>query len=882
MKVYRNGKRAIARNKTGPRNLVLLTCLFVLSFIAATVVPAIAGRLESNAPLPVEIVERSPASPTLLQTGKQYYEAGQYSEAANLWQQAARAYADRGERFNQVQALNYLSFAYQKLGQWSEARAAIDTSIELLQGSVERESRGVALLAQALNARGSLQLASGKTEAALETWQQAEAAYDRAGDESGKLGSRINQAQALQALGQYRRSKTLLEQLAEELRARPDSLLKADGLRSLGTALQTIGDLLQSKAILEESWAISQQLGERSDTAATLLSIGNIARDLEQNDVAKAYYQEAAKQTTTAIARAQIRLNLLSLLVTLEERSEARALIPSLESDLSSLAPSRASIYARVNLAESWIGMEKGESAMRNGQSIARLLAAGVQQAREIRDRRAEAYALYQLGKLYDLTGQEQEAKNLTEQALQIAQNIDAADIAARAAAELGSILKQQKNFDSAIAAYQTAYNNLQSLRSDLVAINPDVQFTFKESVEPIYRELVSLLLQPPSVSPDLKGVGEVSQSNLKQAREVIEALQLAELDNFFRDACLDVKPAQIDEIDTQAAVIYPILLRDRLEVILSLPGQPLRNYATPLPAAQVEAIVGQARSSLYLGYSSQERLRLSEQIYNWLIRPAEDDLASSKIATLVFVLDGPLRNLPMAALYDGQQYLLEKYSVAISSGLQLFPQGLETQHLNILTAGITEARQGFSALPGVQEEIAEIISEVQSAVLLDREFTRQAFQEKINNQSFRVVHLATHGQFSSNPEDTFLLTWDNKLSIQDFDLLFQKRRVGLLQPIELLVLSACQTASGDNRATLGLAGLALRSGAYSTLASLWSVNDQSTAALMSEFYRQLVQPNRPISKAEALRQAQLALRTNPLYDHPYFWAAFVLVGNWL
>ncbi len=105
---------------------------------------------------------------------------------------------------------------------------------------------------------------------------------------------------------------------------------------------------------------------------------------------------------------------------------------------------------------------------------------------------------------------------------------------------------------------------------------------------------------------------------------------------------------------------------------------------------------------------------------------------------------------------------------------------------------------------------------------------------------------------------------------------------MGILKPIELLVLSACQTASGDKRATLGLAGLALRSGASSTLASLWSVNDESTANLMSEFYRQLTEPNQFISKAEALRQAQLSMLKNPLYDHPYFWASFVLVGNWL
>ncbi len=494
-----------------------------------------------------------------------------------------------------------------------------------------------------------------------------------------------------------------------------------------------------------------------------------------------------------------------------------------------------------------------------------------MQQAKQIQDKRAEAYALNELGKLYEQNQQWQDAKNLTQQVLQIAQEIDGNDITARAAWQLGRILFQQGDITGAIASYRNAYNNLQSLRSDLVAINPDAQFNFRDNVEPVYRQFASLLLQP-----------NANQADIKQARTVIEALQLAELDNFFRDACLDIKPAQIDEIDTQAAVFYPIILSDRLEVILSLPKQPLRHYSTPLGASQVESVLQKMYSSLYLGYSSQERKQFSQQIYEWLISPALSDLNISKITTLVFVPDGFFRNLPMAALYDGKQYLVERYAIAISSGLQLFPQSLERQKPTALTVGLTEARQGFSALPGVLVELNQIANELNSKILLDRQFTRQTFQEKMNATSFEIVHLATHGQFSSNPEETFLLAWDGKINIQDFDQFFQKRRLGILKPIELLVLSACQTASGDKRATLGLAGLALRSGASSTLASLWSVNDESTANLMSEFYRQLTEPNQFISKAEALRQAQLSMLKNPLYDHPYFWASFVLVGNWL
>ncbi|MEC4983887.1 MAG: CHAT domain-containing protein [Oscillatoria sp. PMC 1068.18] len=862
------------------QKLLLFCCWFTVSLILVTGIPAIAFY---NAESPAIIAQKSRAKSDLaqlfqqestpaqlLQIGKQFYQNGQFSQAIDFWQQAAEIYRQQAEVFNQAQVLNYLSLAYQELGELKNAEEALKNSLEILSNQNQNEDKKIAILAQNLNTKGSLELARGQSQTALETWQKAEAAYTRANNEIGKLGSQINQAQALKALGKYRQAKLLLEKLVIQLQTQPDSLLKAQGLRSLGIALQTSGDLLQSKEILEQSWAISQKFAANTDTSATLMSIGNIARDLEQYEVARDYYQEAAKLAVNELNRLQAELNLISLFVETEQWEQAAALIAEVELKIAELAPSRSSIYARVNLAASATELAK-QTQQKNRQTIASIVATGVQQAREIGDRRAEAYSLYQLSKIYSENQQWSEAQTLIQQALQIAQQLDAADLVARTAAELGSILKQQGNLEAAKSAYREAYQNLQSLRSDLVAIDSEIQYNFTSSVEPIYRQFVSILLQP-----------DATQDDLQQAREVIEALQIVELDNFFQDACLDVKPVQIDQIDTEAAVIYPIILPSRLEVILSLPNQPLRHYSTQIPAPEIETTLQKAFSSLYLGYSNQERLRLFQKIYDWLIKPAETELNRQRIATLVFVLDGSLRNLPMAALYDGQQYLIEKYSIALSSGLQLFPQGLAKQKLNALTVGLTEARQGFSPLPAVEAEIKQIAEEIDTKVLLDREFTTSQFQKSIGDRSFSIVHLATHGQFSSNPEETFLLTWDNRLNVTELDVLFEKRRVGILKPIELLVLSACESASGDRRATLGLAGLALRSGAYSTLASLWSVNDESTALLMSEFYQQLTQQNQSITKAEAIRQAQLALLKNPVYDHPYFWAAFVLIGNWL
>ncbi|MEQ8975461.1 MAG: CHAT domain-containing protein [Coleofasciculus sp. C1-SOL-03] len=516
-----------------------------------------------------------------------------------------------------------------------------------------------------------------------------------------------------------------------------------------------------------------------------------------------------------------------------------------------------------------------------NPQTVAQILTTGIEQAKALGDKRAESYALGYLGQIYEYTQQWSEAKTLTEQALLLAQSVNSPDIAYLWQWQLGRLLKAQIDrgiaddsaYPSAVAAYQEAIHSLNSLRNDLVATNLELQFSFRESVEPIYRQLVSLLLQP--------GSKAVSQENLVQAREVIESLQLAELDNFFREACLTAQPEPVDQVDGNAAVIYPIILPDRLEVIVAIANQPLRHYATDISETEIETVLAQTRRSLRRVASDRERLPLFNQLYNWLVQPIETELAASEIKTLVFALDGSLKSLPMAALYDGENYLIEKYSVVLTPSLQILePQPLSRTPIKVLVGGLSEAKQNFPPLPGVESEVQQIQAEIPAQVLLNQQFTSDALQKEISAAPFPVVHLATHGQFSSDAEDTFILAWDDRVNVKELGEVLQVREERERQPIELLVLSACQTAAGDKRAALGIAGVAVRSGARSTLATLWSVDDQSTAMLMVKFYQELAQAN--VTKAEALRQAQLALLQQSRFRHPYYWSPFVLLGNWL
>ncbi|MCX7595310.1 MAG: CHAT domain-containing protein, partial [Fischerella sp.] len=274
------------------------------------------------------------------------------------------------------------------------------------------------------------------------------------------------------------------------------------------------------------------------------------------------------------------------------------------------------------------------------------------------------------------------------------------------------------------------------------------------------------------------------------------------------------------------------------------------------------------------------------------LIQSVETQLNTNQIKNLVFVLNGRLQKVPMAALYNGQQYLIEKYGVALVPSLQLIdPKLLKREKIKVLAAGVSKQIQIqgeiFPALVNVPKELDEIKEAFPSSLkLLNQEFTTQTIQNQLK-ENFPVVHLATHGLFSSNPQKNFIITGDGKsISINELSNLLRKQESNL----ELLVLSACETATGDERAMLGLAGTAVRSGARSTLATLWPVSDASTARLMGEFYKELTKPG--VKKLNALRTAQLSqiksLRSKPLFDelkslppHPYFWASYVLVGNW-
>jgi CHAT domain-containing protein len=750
--------------------------------------------------------------------------------------------------------------------------------------------------AQAFNQQGAKYLATGQADLALQSWKQAHRLYSQAKDPAGMIGSQINQAQALQSLGFYQQSLLLLRSISSTLQQQPNSSIKAQGLLSLGNSLRGLRQLekknekpgtpLGAKEILKQALSIANAVQDFNTAAQIKLSLGNTLQLLgtEQSATAIETYKELAT-ATDPLLKVQAEINLYRLESAEGSAANTQEFIVTIRKELDALPASRQTAHAYINLAET---IKKNKSdALTDKDSllqVAKLLTTAIEQAKTIKDDRSHIQALDSLANLYERNAQYAAAQDLTQQALVLAENLPAPDLAYRLHWQMGRVLAAQNRDASSIASYRQAINHLGSLRNDLVALDADVQFSFRNSVEPVYRELVALLLKAEEKTP---------VANLADARDLIEALQVAELQSFLHQGCLDNdanlgnRTVQIDRIDKTAAVIYPIVLPDRVAVIAALPQQPLRYYssATKIPAETLLANVTKLRSRVEeVEFTPQQEKtfnRQSKQIYDQIIAPMSADLQRINPQTLVFVLDGALRNMPMSALYDGKQYLVEKYKLALTPGLRLLPPKgtVEKGKIQVFAGGITEARQGFVALPGVQPEIESINRLIPNKSLVNADFNDLLVSNSLVNNNSQIVHLATHGQFSSNAEETFLLTWDNRIDLGKLNSLVKDRSSQSDNAINLLVLSACQTAVGDDRATLGLAGVAVRAGARSTIASLWSVSDEATQLLMSNLYQKLVATN--LGKAESLQTAQQSLLRTKEYRAPFYWAPFILVGNW-
>jgi CHAT domain-containing protein len=518
---------------------------------------------------------------------------------------------------------------------------------------------------------------------------------------------------------------------------------------------------------------------------------------------------------------------------------------------------------AQINLAESLLKAIDLDSSF---ASLSQANADAVLKTAEASgDMRIASRAYGVRGLLLKRSGRNVEAIAELGKAASSAQSIRAADLAYQWNWELGKLNETEGHRDKALEYYGASVDSLTALRKEMTQLNPEIQYELRDKVEPIYREYMSLLLN--SEKPDLKKTISVNES-----------LQTAEVEIYLQCNLLKTTSLlDLSDPNSPDAAVYIIRLPKRYAVIVRSKDGALKHrlIEAKIVEADLELLRRNIHSDLFNNLTEQKYRKLFGNVYQSLFLPINDLLP--KEGTLVLELDRELQSIPWGMLYDGQHYLIERYSLAYSLGSELRnQQQTKKSRLRALVGGLSEKTNDsfFGALPSVLNEVKGIKTLIQSETLLNKNFTASALLAK--SKGYPIIHLASHGQFSSDPQETFILGWNERITLSKLSNLVQNQETN---PLELLVLSACTTAVGDNRATLGIAGTAVQSGARSTVATLWLVNDNSQALLMEAFYKALKDGK---SKADALRIAQLSLLRgkSQQYRSPYFWGSAILIGS--
>ena len=716
----------------------------------------------------------------------------------------------------------------------------------------------------------------------LSEWSQAEKLFASVGDTTGESRALLRKGSAYLALGKYLDAVTNLQRALILGEDSNDIQLLASITSTLGNTYFILGRTEEGRQLLETSIVLAKDAGEMDIVAKTKNNLGNLYASQGWYRKAMKAYREClsiadAFRLETLAAKASV--NLARTMLISGDKGEANLVLENARVKTQKLARSHDKSYMLISIGKLYGRLEEKTAAERSTNQIiaTEIFEDAIDVSKSIDNQRALSYGLGYLGQLYEDEERYQEALRLTQLAVQAAQSIGAAESLYQWEWQTGRLLRAEGDSEGAIAAYQRAIYGLQSIRTDLTTFNRADRGSFRQTFGPIYLEYADLLLSHTNTTTDPVQV----EDYLREVRGTIELLKGAELEDYFQDDCvtaLKEKTRGIDRLDSKTAAIYPIILEDRLELLLSLPREMVRvviQVSSDVLLREVRVFRRRLEKRSTHQYMSHAR-----KLYDWIIRPLEPTLQQNGIDTLVIVPDGALRTIPMAALHDGKEFLISRYAIATTPGLTLTdPRPLAREQSTVLLGGLTESVQGFPALPNVKQELEQIQILFGGKLLQDQDFVITNMESELTRTPYSIVHVASHGQFDKDVDNTFLLTYDGKLSMGALEqyLGISKYRK---EPVELLTLSACQTAAGDDRAALGLAGIAIKAGARSALATLWFISDRASTLLISDFYQQLQNP--AVSKAEALQRSQLSLLRDRRYRHPAYWSPFLLIGNWL
>jgi len=724
---------------------------------------------------------------------------------------------------------------------------------------------------------------NGDYQQAIDYWRAAYKNYQASQNLKGQIVSLYKIATTQRVMGLHDRAIRALEIANQLLSLDKDEGLSIAVKANLAGAYLYSGRFNDAKPLFGEARSLAIKNNNASLLALISNDLGNYYALSKLPENAQLEYEksvEISQRLNDHLQAARTMSNAMLLQIAQDNEKRANQYLVSAQQSIVQAAPSYRKTQAVLKLAEASIKLARlnipdSHDALKD---MVQLLTQEQAFVEKTKNDRLSARVNKVLASFYETTGQYEDALVLAQKAMFYTQVIEATDLLYQLEWQVGRIHRNMNRPEQAIVFYQRAINTLEPIRYQIAKSISVEQAGFDDSHGNIYLELADLLLSKASRSTAEDSVSQL----LFDARRTVEQEKTAELQDYFKDSCVVETKSQVklvdDTIDQGTAVLYPILLPDRTELLISY-ATGIKQYVVDENEAEITRQVRQLRVMLEKR-RSRDYLPYAKNLYKALISPIESDLQQRNITTLVIIPGQALRTIPLSVLHDGEQFLVNKYALATTPGLTLTdPRPLKREKMKVLLSGLSEPVQGFPPLDYVRGELEQIENLYISKLLLNKKFVANSISSELQDTEYSVAHFASHAEFTGDVKDSYILTFDDRITVNElgqYAALSQSRK----KPIELLTLSACNTAAGDDRAALGLAGVAVKSGARSALASLWAINDKASSLLVTEFYRQLL--DEKVTKAVALQRAQEKLMKNIRYRHPGYWSPFLLIGNWL
>ncbi|NMG21424.1 CHAT domain-containing protein [Brasilonema bromeliae] len=882
--------------------------------------------------------------------GVDQYESGQFQKALEIYKKALVIYQEIGDKENISNTLNSLGAVSRELGQYPQAlkfyQQALTISRKVDVGKVPdtEEQNNTGLI---LNNIGLVYQSMGQYSQALEYYQQSLSLMQKIEDKLG-VGTAFNSIGGVYyERGQYSLALKFFQQALVNVQKAKDPIEEANNLNKIGQVYSQVGQYSQALKFYRQALEISKKNNDKLGEGTILNNIGFVYNVMKKYSQARDYYQQALAVFKKTDAQPNIGTTLNNIGFVYQQLGQYSQAVESIEQALTILQQvgDRAVVGRTLDsMGSAYKGMGQYSQALVSYQQALAV-------SREIGDRTAQRITLGNIGDLLAQQNKPQLAIIFYKQSVNVTEAIRAqlrslpreqqqsytttvADIYRRLADLLlqqDRVLEAQQVLD--LLKIQELDDYLHDVRgnektskgvespSPEQSINQGLKVIADKQIQ-ISRQLGELQKIPPTNrKPDqIAKIVELDAQLITEFNQFIDSPEVnAWLGQLSPKAAQQIIPLEnlnslrdnLQRLNQNAVLLYPLILENRLELVLTTPNTPPIHRSVPIKKEELNRAIADFRSALE---NSESNATIpAQKLYEWLIKPIEKDLANADAKTIIYAPDGALRYIPLAALYDGKQWLAQRFRTNNITALSLTEIDTKPLPQIKVLAGATTQRYivqlestllPFKALEYAGAEVQNLATMMPGTkTLLDNEFNRQAMISYLN--VYTIIHMATHAFFvNGKPEDSFILMGDGGLvTLPDIQKLS-------LPNVDLVVLSACETAVSDQigkgEEILGFGYQVQRTGARAAIASLWSVSDGGTQALMNAFYAFLSQGK--MNKAEALRQAQVAMITGDYsgvtenkdrgilkstrqnlpakvanrLSHPYYWAPFILIGNGL